>query len=212
MKWIARKIWPISALVCILVLSGAGSGPALAQMPQSGPRSDSIGQDLTRTGLVPDTFQAGLQAYNEGRQEQAVRLWRPLAESGYVLAQYNLGLAYARGTGVPRDIVAAARWWEKAARQGNTDAQYNLGLVYIRGHGIARNPGLAAHWWTQAALGGDAAAQYNLGMMYARGEGVEYDLKSAISWWQRAADQGFERADRILKELAAKKLIVRNTD
>lgn len=179
---------------------------AQANTIPAGPRMNAITQELTRTGLVSDVFQAGLRAYQQGHPREAVRLWRPLAESGYALAQYNLGLVYARGEGVPTDIPAAAQWWKKAALQGHTDAQYNLGLVYVQGDGIPRDPGLAVHWWTQAALDGDAAAQYNLGMMYARGDGVDYDLKMAVAWWQRAAKQGFPQATGLLKALAAKRI------
>ena len=179
-----------------------------AETAPPGLRVQEMRADLTRTGLVADQFQAGLTAYRKGRAKEAVRLWRPLAESGYVPAEYNLGVAYARGTGVAVDIVAAARWWEMAALQGQTDAQYNLGLVYIRGQGIPRNPGLAAHWWTQAALHGDAAAQYDLGLMYARGDGVDHDLKTALAWWQRSADQGFPRAQRLLQALTKQKLLL----
>ncbi len=188
----------LGCIVAYLPLANANTIPA-------GPRMNAVTQELTRTGLVSDVFQAGLRAYQQGRPREAVRLWRPLAESGYALAQYNLGLVYARGDGVPADIPAAAQWWKKAALQGHTDAQYNLGLVYVQGDGIQRNPGLAVYWWSQAALNGDAAAQYKLGMMYARGDGVEYDLNTAIAWWQRASKQGFPQATELLKALAAKR-------
>jgi TPR repeat protein len=45
-------------------------------------------------------------------------------------AQYQLGLKYARGTGVTRDDALAARLFRKAAEQGHAEAQAALGFAY----------------------------------------------------------------------------------
>ena len=58
------------------------------------------------------------------------------AESGDVLEQYNLALAYANGDGVMQDYEVAADWYTRAAAQGYIDAQYNLALAYINGEGV----------------------------------------------------------------------------
>jgi len=50
-----------------------------------------------------------------------------LANQGDDVAQFDLGLLYNKGWGVPRDYVQAVRWYRRAADQGNADAQYNLG-------------------------------------------------------------------------------------
>jgi TPR repeat protein len=39
---------------------------------------------------------------------------KPL-ERGHVNAQYELGVAYSKGSGVPTDPAAAAAWFRKAA-------------------------------------------------------------------------------------------------
>ena len=44
------------------------------------------------------------------------------ASQGLANAQYQLGLLYERGEGVPRDDAAAARWYQEAARQGGRGA------------------------------------------------------------------------------------------
>ena len=68
-------------------------------------------------------FQAGSEAYKHGDYATALREWRPLAEQGDAIAQFNLGYLYANGQGVPRDFVQARYWYEKAAAQGQADAQ-----------------------------------------------------------------------------------------
>jgi TPR repeat protein len=63
----------------------------------------------------------------------AVALWRSLAELGNASAQYNLGLMYKNGLGVPQDTAAAMFWYEKAADQGEANAQINLGAICTQG-------------------------------------------------------------------------------
>ena len=48
-------------------------------------------------------FNKGLAAANIGDFATALREWRPLAEQGDAGAQFNLGLMYNEGQGVPQD-------------------------------------------------------------------------------------------------------------
>ena len=43
---------------------------------------------------------------------------RARAEEGVAEAQFNLGVMYAEGRGVPQDDAEAARWYRLAAEQG----------------------------------------------------------------------------------------------
>ena len=52
----------------------------------------------------------------------AVRLIRPLAEQGDATAQYNLGVFYDNGLGVPQDHVSAYMWFSLSASQGKEGA------------------------------------------------------------------------------------------
>jgi len=45
---------------------------------------------------------------------------RDKAENGNVIAEYNLGLAYANGEGVPVDVAEAYVWLSLATEQGST--------------------------------------------------------------------------------------------
>ena len=42
-------------------------------------------------------------AYKRGDYETALRVWKPLAEQGNVRAQFNLGVLYRDGQGVPKN-------------------------------------------------------------------------------------------------------------
>ena len=45
------------------------------------------------------------------------------AEQGYAEAQFNLGVAYGKGEGIPQDYVTAHMWLNLAAATGNEDAR-----------------------------------------------------------------------------------------
>jgi len=73
------------------------------------------------------------------------------AEKGYDRAQYNLGLHYKKGRGIPRDYAKAVLWLTKAVEQGHTDAQYELGCCYGAGLGVPRDYEKALEWCMKAA-------------------------------------------------------------
>ena len=135
-------------------------------------------------------FDEGLAAYKKGNYTQALKEWTPLAEQGNATAQYNLGLMYANGQGVPQDYQQAASWYRKAAEQGDASAQNNLGFMYDKGQGVPQDYQQAVSWYRKAAEQGYAPAQYNLGLMYANGQGVPQDYQQAASWYRKAAEQG----------------------
>jgi hypothetical protein len=84
------------------------------------------------------------------------------AEQGYADAQFNLGLMYINGEGVPQDISHAVELFQKAAEQGHVDAQNNLGAMYFTGEGVARNEKKAIEWFEKAAAQGNEDARANL--------------------------------------------------
>ena len=109
--------------------------------------------------LVTADFKDGVTAYERGDYAAAYRAWRPLAEQGNARAQYNLGIMYANGQGVPEDDVQAARWYRMAAEQGYASAQYNLGIMYVYGQGVPEDDVQAHVWFSLAAAQGNAKAK-----------------------------------------------------
>ena len=135
-------------------------------------------------------FQAGWTAAKSGDFATAIREWHPLAERGHAAAQYNLGVMFESGQGVPQDYAQALYWYRKAANQGDPSAQSNLGVMYDNGRGVQQDHVQAVHWYRKAAEQGLASAQYNLGVMYGNGQGVLKDYAQAIYWYRKAAKQG----------------------
>ena len=83
--------------------------------------------------------------------ENALRL----AEQGSASAQFNLGLMYDNGEGVPQDYKAAVKWYSLAAEQGDTSAQFQLGYMYHFGEGVIQDVVYAHMWLNIAASAGD---------------------------------------------------------
>ena len=54
-------------------------------------------------------YQKGLAAAKSGDFATALREWKPLAEQGDADAQYNLGLMYRKGKGVPQNDKTAVK-------------------------------------------------------------------------------------------------------
>jgi uncharacterized protein len=100
-------------------------------------------------------FNTGLAAYNKGDYVSAAKEWRPLAEQGVAAAQFNLGLLYYDGHGVPLDFAQAADWFTKAAEQDYAKAQYDLGAMYGIGKGVKRDYVQAYKWLNLCAAKGD---------------------------------------------------------
>jgi TPR repeat protein len=139
-------------------------------------------------------FRAGLDAYQRGDYTAALKEWQPIADGGDPHAQYNLGLLYARGLGVPQDYERAIAWYRLAASQGVAAAQYNLGVMYANGQGVPVNRQEAAKWFLEAAQQGIAQAAIGLGRMYDEGEGAFHNPAEAVKWYRKAAEQGIVSA------------------
>ena len=67
--------------------------------------------------------------------EQQIEEIKRKANAGDAEAQYNLGVAYQNGQGVPKNHIEAAKWFRKAAEQKHAKAQNLLGAMYRDGQG-----------------------------------------------------------------------------
>src|SRR6185503_19776561 len=88
-----KMLWPVCAIILVYVVSAA-----------AGPLEDAEAAIKRRDYTT------------------AARIIRPLAESGDATAQYNLGIFYDHGLGVPQDKVGAYMWFSLAAAQGRDAA------------------------------------------------------------------------------------------
>ena len=147
-------------------------------------------------------FQAGMDANTREDYATALREWRPLAEKGDALAQYNLGVLYRKGRGVPQDDVQARGWYAKAAAQGQAKAQFNLGTLYFNGEGVPKDYQQALRWFRLAADQGEALAQTKMAIIYDEGQGVPQNIVQAYKWYSLAATNGDKPANELRNTIA----------
>lgn len=90
---------------------------------------------------------------------EAAKWFRRSASQGYPRSEYNLGMIYSRGEGVPKSTSEAVRWYRMAADQGYVRAQRKLGDFYAEGAGVPKNDMQAYMWYNLAAAAGDSEAR-----------------------------------------------------
>ena len=100
----------------------------------------------------------GVAASERGDYTTALNLFHSLAVQGDAEAQFNLGVMYYDGKGVPQDYAEAAKWYRLAATQGNADAQFNLGTMYAKGQGVVQSYVRAHLWFSLSSFSGNANA------------------------------------------------------
>ena len=113
--------------------------------------SDIIGSSKSEEEQVSDLHAKFPKAFPEDKTPvpEAIQSLRDAAEKGEPEAQYKLGVCYANGDGVEKDLKQAAYWWRKAAEQGFAPAQLNLGFCYYNGEDVEKDLKQAAYYRKQ---------------------------------------------------------------
>lgn len=139
----------------------------------------------------------GVDAWQRGDYESAVRAWRPLAQSGDGDAAFDLAQAYKLGRGVPLDLAQAKTFYGMAARAGHIQGAANYGLLLFQdGDRKAALP-----WIVQASDAGDPRAQYVYGTALFNGDLVPKDWPKAYALMTRAAAAGLPQATTSLAQM-----------
>lgn len=94
-----------------------------------------------------DNMVTSFDAAETGNYKQAVSIWQSLAAQGDAQAQFNLGLMYHGGLGLPRDEKEAVRLYQMAAEAGYQPAQVYLTVGYEEGwFGLPQDSTKAYYW------------------------------------------------------------------
>lgn len=103
--------------------------------------------------------------------ESAEKWFRLAAERGLADAQFNLGLLYLEGKGVPQSEFEARNWFLRAAEQRHAPAQVNLAILYA----TAAIPDLVqAYMWLSLSLDPSPREKALFDIVYLkRGEATE---------------------------------------
>ena len=115
---------------------------------------------------------------------------RNAAAAGDAAAEYEIGVRYSEGRGVPASLEVAVQWFDRAAKQGLAPALYRLGSLYEKGQGVKKDLDKARQLYLQGADKGNAKAVHNLAVLYAEGIDGKPDYRTASQWFRKAADKG----------------------
>ena len=145
-----------------------------------------VGGLLFSSGSAWADFDDGMAAYERGDYATALKEFRPLAEQDHAGAQFNLGVMYDHGYGVPENNTEAVKWFRKAAVQGNAKAQTNLGIMYVLGIGVPKDYVKAHMWFSLAKAEGHEGAAKSLDMVKEEMNTTQIDeaQKLAAEWWE----------------------------
>lgn len=192
----------ISALVVISFSQGTGQ-PDL--IPETEPAAEQTSTPTSDPSLNPEWLNTMGYLENQRKNyEQAFYYFRTAAEMGHLMAQYNLGLMYIKGTGTEKSPEMAVKYFEMAAEGGLANAQFDLGLLYYQGDGVEKSYEMAVKYWKMAADQGYVKALNNLGFMYENGYGVPVNYEIAMEYYQQSADKGNKNGKKSLEELQQK--------
>jgi hypothetical protein len=161
----------------------AKHAPVLSEQdaaPEQGSNTDR--QFRAPENVVTASREEVISAIQEPVQDTDVNRTLNQANAGAVTAQYEMGLRYANGEGVPQNYQDAMTWFAKASDAGNAKAQWKLALGYLEGIGVPRDERQAIVWLKRAANNGDTRAQRALSEMYLSGREVPRDYVRAYTW------------------------------
>ncbi len=111
-------------------------------------------------------------------------------------ADFEEGLKFRLGQGVPVDEAQAFSHFQQAAERGHVLAKAFIASQLFLGTGVEKDQQQANAVSTEIldeltalADGGDPIAEERLSQIYLLGIGVDQDLRKAFNWMEKAADQ-----------------------
>lgn len=170
-------------MLSVMYAEGQGTRPDPAQAHQWLIKASELGHARAQ-------YRRGHQCRSDGDPAMAAFWFQKAADQGDLDAVCSLGVMYAQGYGVARDVVRAMTYHVQAAGGGVPQAQYNLAEAFANGDGIAADDAQAVTWYSKAAAQGHPKSQYQMAMRYRFGAGVEKNIRESIQWLQRAAENG----------------------
>jgi TPR repeat protein len=117
--------------VALAAALAASTAPAVAQvMFFDSAQPLKLEEEIARYLPGLSFFQKGLDAYKRGQTAAAIDAWQSSAAWAMKDAQYNLGLAYFKGSGVAADRPRGLAWLALAAERKNPTMQASLAAAW----------------------------------------------------------------------------------
>jgi TPR repeat protein len=144
-------------------------------------------------------------------EEQKFLIQKNKADAGDAQAQYDVGMYYEDGIGVPQSYETAFHYYECAAFQGHSMGLCKLGEFYAEGLGVERSYESAFRYYEAAAKMENTKALVCIGKLYEEGKGVKKSIKKALQHYQQGADQNESLGWTFLAEIYEKGIDVESS-
>jgi len=153
------------AVAVVAMALGYLVGPMIGRRGAPSPQA-------SQQSLVEAATPSGQNATDQPSADQRAAAQRPrvmsladlrkLADQGDADAQWQIGVRYHNGDGVPHDDAQAMQWFQRAAEQGHVTAQATLGAYYWAGRGVPQDLSQAYFWSALALAQGDENSKSRL--------------------------------------------------
>jgi localization factor PodJL len=164
--------------------------PSLMAPPRPAEATSSIPGPLNIAAPTQATTPSAAQPANALPAGIGGPALRAAAAAGNPAAEFEIGMRYSEGRGVPANLELAVQWFERAADKGLAPALYRLGSLYEKGLGVKKDLEKARQLYITGADKGNAKAIHNLAVLYAEGIDGKPDYRTAAQWFRKAADKG----------------------
>lgn len=145
---------------------------------------------LILANLSGTPFDDASSLYKQHKYQEAFQIFEKLAKNSNDNAQYNIGMMYYNGQGVPVNKIMAFVWLDMASANGNKLAQNKLGYMYEKGEVAGTKDEVkATNEYLKSAMQNYNVAQLNLAMKF-NNSFKEENHKIAAFWYQKAANNG----------------------
>lgn len=122
------------------------------------------------------------------------KFWKSANVENNAEAQYHVGLCFANGTGVTKNLETAYGWYVKSADQNFTDGIVGMADSLYYGRGVSEDKAAAAKVYERGDQAEHVHATYMLAVSYEHGYGFEKNLTTAFALYNKAAEKGYAGA------------------
>jgi hypothetical protein len=152
------------AIAVVAMALGYLVGPMIGRRGE--PSAEASQQILVEAASTPSGVSATDQrsAAQRPRPKSLADL-RKLADQGDAEAQWQMGVRFHNGEGVPHDDAQAMQWFQRAAQQGHVTAQGALGAYYFAARGVPKDLSKAYFWSVIAMAQGDEISKGRLELL-----------------------------------------------
>ncbi|MBZ5614798.1 MAG: GAF domain-containing protein [Acidobacteriia bacterium] len=150
----------LGLVVAVATVLGYIVGPMILRRDASSAQAPQ--QLLVEAATPPGQSATDQRSAVRRPQPKSLADLRKLAAQGDADAQWQMGVRFHNGEGVPHDDAQAIQWFRRAAEQGHVTAQATLGAYYWAGRGVPQDLSQAYFWSALALAQGDENSKSRL--------------------------------------------------